>query len=162
MNATFPDYDFSGLKPDQFVRENLGMVINAVNTNLSEIVHRQHAQFLDEMWGAIDQEVDLKTAAVFSYVPDLEEDPFNVPGSLWSFNYFFHDAAGRKMLFLTCCCTTSSTGHDFYGATRDDEDYEFNDAASDTMSNRGEDLGDLLDARLAEAMDGMESDGSED
>jgi hypothetical protein len=137
MNATFPDYDFSGLKPDQFTREHLGVVINAVNNNLSEIVFKQSPGFMEELWGAIDQEIDLKKCEVFSYVPDLEGDPFNVPGSTWSFNYFFHNASERKILFFTCCCTTRSAGSDFYGVAReedllsDDDDVEEDKSRSD-------------------------------
>mmetsp|Transcript_19079 Transcript_19079/g.48234 ORF Transcript_19079/g.48234 Transcript_19079/m.48234 type:complete len:247 (-) Transcript_19079:172-912(-) len=124
MNATFPDYDFSSLKPDQFKRENLGYVVNSVNLNLNEIVEKQNASFLDELWGAIDQEIDLKSSEVLTYLPDVDGDPFNLPGTIWAFNYFFHNSSARKIVFLTCCCTTRTSGNDIYGLARDDDEAE--------------------------------------
>ena len=39
MNASFPDYDFSDLKPEQFHKEvDMRMVVNSINTQLAEMV----------------------------------------------------------------------------------------------------------------------------
>ncbi|CAK9033970.1 Repressor of RNA polymerase III transcription MAF1 homolog [Durusdinium trenchii] len=131
MNATFPDYDFSSLKADQFVSENLGMVVNSVNMKLSEIVETQAQgrNFLDQLWGAIDKQVHLREAEVFSYVPNLEDDPFSVPGMLWSFNYFFHSRTEKKIVFLTCCSTMPSSSGvvDVYGSRGEDADFDDED-----------------------------------
>mmetsp|Transcript_5250 Transcript_5250/g.8026 ORF Transcript_5250/g.8026 Transcript_5250/m.8026 type:complete len:249 (+) Transcript_5250:230-976(+) len=132
MNATFPDYDFSTLKPDQFIKENLGVVVNSVNQSLSEIVEKQDPRFLEELWSSIDNVVLLKDSEVYKYVPDLEDDPFSTPGSMWSFNHFFHSPTEKKIVFFTCCCTTSSSHSDLYGSGMDD-----GSDASETGSERG-------------------------
>mmetsp|Transcript_7561 Transcript_7561/g.15014 ORF Transcript_7561/g.15014 Transcript_7561/m.15014 type:complete len:290 (-) Transcript_7561:921-1790(-) len=133
MNATFPDYDFSALKPDQFRGENLGRVVNLVNSYLSEFVDKQSPRFLEELWSAIDAEIVLRGAEVYTYVPNMEDDPFSLPGTLWSFNFFFYNREEKKVLFFTCCCTLQGRigggSGDLYGT---------DDGASDVMSDVGD------------------------
>jgi len=107
MNASFPDYDFSTLKPEQFVKQNLGMVVNAVNIRFAEIVENIRKGFLKQLWGAIDRVVGLSNAQVYSYVPDIENDPFNPSGNLWSFNFFFFNRTEKKIVFFACSCKQS-------------------------------------------------------
>lgn len=37
-----------------------------------------------------------------SYNPDLDSDPFGEDGSLWSFNYFFHNKRLKRIVFFSC------------------------------------------------------------
>jgi len=103
LNATFQDYDFSNLKADQFRIEGLGMVVNHVNSILSEFIPSdESAKFLEQLWSAIDGEVALRECEVCSYMPDIEDEPFS--SALWSFSYFFHSRALKKIVFFTCWC----------------------------------------------------------
>lgn len=104
LNASYPDYDFSTLKPEQFLKETIGMVVNHVNMTFAEIVETHSKTFLEDLWGSIDRVVSLKNCQVFSYIPDLDNDPFSTPSNLWSFNYFFYNKSEKKMVFFTCAC----------------------------------------------------------
>lgn len=104
LNASFPDYDFSTLKPEQFLKETIGMVVNHVNMTFAEIVESHSKSFLEDLWGSIDRVVSLKNCQVFSYIPDFDNDPFSTPSNLWSFNYFFFNKAEKKIVFFTCAC----------------------------------------------------------
>lgn len=108
LNASFPDYDFSTLKPEQFLKETIGMVVNHVNMTFAEIVETHSKVFLEDLWGSIDRVVSLKNCQVFSYIPDMDNDPFSTPSNLWSFNYFFYNKAEKKLVFFTCACTKSN------------------------------------------------------
>ena len=164
LNATFQDYDFSSVKPTNFSKENLGMVINLVNTNLSELVAIQNGRFLEQLWSSIDQVINLKQVEVYSYIHDLE-DPFNIPGSLWSFNYFFFNASEKKIVFFTCCCSTASKiGDDIYGlGENEEEDFVEDDDASETLSKQDVTEGDLLEGGfdIMHEMD-MDSDSEDE
>lgn len=126
MNATFPDYDFSTLRQDQFVQENTGMVVNSVNRNLNDIVTQYQPNFLEELWGAINSVISMRDSLVFSYVPDTDDgDPFSVPGAVWSFNHFFFNKTEKKIVFFTCTCVASRV-QEFYG----EEDMNENESYS--------------------------------
>ncbi|GBG32329.1 Repressor of RNA polymerase III transcription MAF1-like [Hondaea fermentalgiana] len=162
MNATFPDYDFSALKPDQFRAENLGRVVNLVNSHLSEFVDKQSPRFLEEVWSAVDAEILLRGAEVYTYVPNMEDDPFSLPGTLWSFNFFFYNREEKKVLFFTCCCTLQGrigAHSDLYGT---------DDGASDVMSDVGAPDGvstlaqDEAESRIGARSDVAEADEDEE
>jgi hypothetical protein len=50
------------------------------------------------------QVVELKSCEIYSYVPDMEEDPFS-DGALWSFNYFFFNKELKRIIYFTCVAT---------------------------------------------------------
>lgn len=64
---------------------------NSTTINVSDI---------DIIWNAISDNIDLKSSLIFSYVPDLEGDPFSV-GCLWSFNYFFVSKEQKRILYFS-------------------------------------------------------------
>lgn len=102
MNASFPDHDFSSLRPEQFCREHhISLVQNRINLHLAELSEAYNSSFLQELWSAIDDVVRLGECEVYSYVPDMEEDPFS-EGNLWTFNYFFFNRNLKRILFFTC------------------------------------------------------------
>lgn len=102
MNASFPDYDFSNLRPDQFhCFATPSEAVNIANKNLSESVEVEHPGFLTEMWSAVEESIKPAECEIFSYVPDMESDPFS-DGNLWSFNFFFHNKNMKKILYMTC------------------------------------------------------------
>ncbi|EQC40159.1 hypothetical protein SDRG_02809 [Saprolegnia diclina VS20] len=104
MNASFPDYDFSDLKPEQFQKEvDLRMVVNGVNAQLAEIVEMDDMGFLEKLWDSIFGAISPRDCEIYSYIPDMDgcSDPFS-DGTLWSFNYFFYHKTAKKILYFTC------------------------------------------------------------
>lgn len=109
MNASFPDYDFSGVRPDHFDKEaSVSLVRNKVNAALAEISVIHNKIFLESFWADLDEVMQLKDCEVYSYSPDMEGDPFT-EGCLWSFNHFFLNKSLKRVLFLHC--TTKSKLH---------------------------------------------------
>ncbi|KAJ8603362.1 hypothetical protein CTAYLR_004297 [Chrysophaeum taylorii] len=98
MNASFPDHDFSSLRPDQFTRAHYQVVSRSINRHLSEL----GTEVLEELWAAAEEAVQLNECEVYSYVPDLDSDPFSADGIIWSFNYFFFNKSLKRIVYLTC------------------------------------------------------------
>lgn len=102
MNASFPDHDFSALRPEQFCRElHVNQVMTSVNRHLAPLSETYNSSFLDDLWLSIEDVVKLRECEVYSYVPDMEDDPFS-QGNLWSFNYFFFNRALKRIIYFTC------------------------------------------------------------
>jgi len=105
MNASFPDYDFSDLKPEQFHKEiDMRMAVNSINTQLAEMVEMHNNEgFLEKLWESINVAIRPQECEVYSYIPDMDgcSDPFS-EGTLWSFNYFFYNKQLKKILYFTC------------------------------------------------------------
>ncbi|KAI9251026.1 Maf1 regulator-domain-containing protein [Phascolomyces articulosus] len=101
LNASFPEHDFSDVRPDQFSKQpSLDLVINSVNTTLFNlgndfIVNKYR------MWDTLDDLVRLHECDVYSYNPDIDEDPMNEDGYLWSVNYFFFNRKLKRMVFFS-------------------------------------------------------------
>lgn len=53
LNASFPDYDFSVVKPDSFIAQDLSEVVQKVNSALAELT-TQNSMFIHDMWLAIN------------------------------------------------------------------------------------------------------------
>ncbi|KAL6053319.1 Repressor of RNA polymerase III transcription MAF1, variant 2 [Balamuthia mandrillaris] len=127
LNASFPDYDFSGVKPEQFKKDELQLVVNNINTVLA-IGFPDYQQFASKMWGVMDEEMHLRDCVIYSYIPDPDSDPFCEEGNLWCFNYFFFNKKLRRVLFFTCRAVSklllSSHSDVSLGAELDEYDYE--------------------------------------
>mmetsp|Transcript_20556 Transcript_20556/g.41139 ORF Transcript_20556/g.41139 Transcript_20556/m.41139 type:complete len:255 (-) Transcript_20556:115-879(-) len=136
MNASFQDWEFSNVRPDQFSREeNIGAVINRVNSLLAET----ESGFLEQLWDAINHEIALSECQVFSYVPDMESDPFS-EGALWSFNYFFYNRTAKKLLYFTCVATSK------FALTQDTEYLDSEAESEDDLANVEQDYAAAADA----------------
>lgn len=126
LNASFPDYDFSNAKPEDFIpQSSLTYVLQRVNSYLAEITVSD-SNFLDEMWRSVDEIICLKNCEIYSYVPDMSEDPFS-DGSLWSFNFFFFNKELKRICYFTCVATSlmmRGIGGLYPGDDEDDEDDE--------------------------------------
>mmetsp|Transcript_4014 Transcript_4014/g.11764 ORF Transcript_4014/g.11764 Transcript_4014/m.11764 type:complete len:224 (-) Transcript_4014:412-1083(-) len=106
MNASFPDHDFSGLRPEQFTREpNVNLVVNSVNKHLAPLREAYNSTFLEELWQAIEEVIRLHECEIYSYIPDMEEDPFS-EGHLWALNFFFFNRQLKRILYFTCIATS--------------------------------------------------------
>ena len=108
LNARFPDHDFSNLRPEQFCREaGAQFAVRACARHLAELATAERfrapggGEFLDELWAAIEEAIQLRECEVYSYVPDGESDPFS-EGALWSFNYFFFNKRLKRIVYLSC------------------------------------------------------------
>jgi len=107
LNASFPDYDFSAAKSEDFSREqNLSFVINDVNSNLTSSLGEKFVALSCDMWRAIDDEICLCDCEIYSYNPDMESDPFGDEGCLWTFNYLFFNKDIKRVVFFNCHAKT--------------------------------------------------------
>ncbi|KAJ9059636.1 RNA polymerase III-inhibiting protein maf1 [Entomophthora muscae] len=102
LNASFPDYEFSDLKPDQFEKiHSLNNAVNAINQALISCGGQSVVNSFG-LWEAIDKIIDLEDTEIYSYIPDMDADPFTEVGCIWSFNYFFVNKKLKRIIFFTC------------------------------------------------------------
>lgn len=99
---------------DQFSKEEVQDAVNKINANLSDTVPNFET-LRQNLWTTIDQEIDVKECAVYSFTPDNQDNPFEedgknartlgliFSGSVWSFNYFFYNKRGLKRILLFSC-----------------------------------------------------------
>lgn len=111
LNAAFPDYNFTQAKSEEFSREtNFPFVINNVNSILESALGKDFVGRSPSLWKAIDDEISLTESEIYSYNPDMENDPFAEEGSLWSFNYLFYNKDMKRIVFLNCHGSTATRG----------------------------------------------------
>lgn len=120
LNLSFPDYDFSSVKPSHFSKlPSSSVVMNRTNEKLSEYsaTTPERASFLPSLWTAINDVIILEECEIYSYLPP--DDPLEfltqtLAGSsaddstafpLWAFNYFFVNKTLKRILFFTCVQT---------------------------------------------------------
>ncbi|KAF8932844.1 RNA polymerase III-inhibiting protein maf1 [Dissophora ornata] len=103
LNASFPDYDFSDVKPEQFRKEpSVPIVVNSINSTLFNHGNERAVKELG-LWDSVDQLIDLEDSDVYSYNPDIDSDPNDEEdgGTLWSFNYFFYNKKLKRIIYFT-------------------------------------------------------------
>lgn len=121
LNASYPDHDFTAVKANNFVKESdTTAVVHNVNKALSDVM-TDTVGFCEQLWRAIHEVIDLPKSTVYSYVPDLDDDPLSAR-SLWSFNYFFYNVAEKKIVFFTCVARSQSAARADDDMLSDDED----------------------------------------
>lgn len=96
LNASFPDYDFSNVKPNQFERLRLEVVRKRIYQNLSELASQKSPNWLVDLWCALNDVIELRDCDVYSLDYEFDGD------SLWHFHYFFVNKALRRIVFFTC------------------------------------------------------------
>jgi hypothetical protein len=158
LNDSYPDYDFSQTQAEQFCSQDIQTVIKSVNENLSELEEKDdssssadHKNFLTRLWETFDELMNLKRCDVFSYMPDMEGDPFS-DGSLWSFNFFFVNQDVGYILYFTCVATSKfntnpeMSGLDSGGDSNDEVSGESEtDAYEEDGAGEDEEDADLLE-----------------
>mmetsp|Transcript_742 Transcript_742/g.1928 ORF Transcript_742/g.1928 Transcript_742/m.1928 type:complete len:281 (+) Transcript_742:224-1066(+) len=98
LNASFPDYDFSNVKPSQFEKLTIEMVRKQIYERLSELASfKPQKDWLVELWMAVNDVVDLRECLIFKFEEEMIEED-----ALWSFHYFFVNKALRRIVFFTC------------------------------------------------------------
>lgn len=76
LNSTFPDYDFSSVKPEEFIEENnIDVVVHSINSALAKAMH-QDPSLRGSLWAAVDDAIKPRDCRVYSYIPDVEASPF--------------------------------------------------------------------------------------
>jgi hypothetical protein len=128
LNASFPDYDFSEVRPANFrCLSSPKVAISRVNERLSDLAFRRGPTFLSYLWKAIDDVIDLGDCKVFAFYPEGEgADPFASPtrryrseslgsivddhevepelgATLWAFNYLFVNKQLKRIVLFSCC-----------------------------------------------------------
>jgi len=103
LNASFPDYDFSNVKPNQFKKLSMEHVRESIYEKLSEFASQRQNEsspnFLVDLWYAVNDVIDLRESVVYSF-----EYEFDNEDSLWNFNYLFvnKNKAVRRIVLFTC------------------------------------------------------------
>lgn len=113
LNQSFPDYDFRDLGMEHFVSvESLNDVIEHVQSMLFNACFHHPVITLAELnrmlWDAIDLSIQLGSCDIYSYISDMDGDPFFEGGCIWSFNYFFWNKKQKRILFFYCKCMNTS------------------------------------------------------
>ncbi len=131
LNSSFPDYEFSNIRPSHFMRlPSPNVAINQTNERLSELElnnnksntnnNNQGPTFFSQLWSAIDEVISMNESEVYSYVPpqrDDDDDPLGfltqtldgrdsdkvVP--LWTLNFFFVNKSMKRIVLFTCVQT---------------------------------------------------------
>ena len=110
LNAAFPDYDFSDLKPIFFVKiPSLSSVVHLLKTqffhHLTPFLATESLESL--MWNTIDEAVTLEECDFYFFEPDkeLEPDASEEP-PLWSLYTFFFNKKLKRMVFFTAKATS--------------------------------------------------------
>jgi len=103
LNASFPDYDFCNVKPEQFRKETTPyMVINSINTILGGVISNYNTDLSPKLWQILETEMNLRECDIYSFLPDYDSDPYTEPGNIWSFNYFFYSKKLKRIVLFTC------------------------------------------------------------
>ncbi|CAJ0764782.1 24893_t:CDS:10 [Entrophospora sp. SA101] len=75
LNASYPDYDFSDVKPDQFTKQpSVPMVCNYINNTLFNL-GRAHIINDLMLWQTVDDIIFLDECNIYSFNPDSDADP---------------------------------------------------------------------------------------
>lgn len=140
LNASYPDYDFSDIKPEYFTKvPDVSLVMTSVNHlfHLNTVTGRPNTysgklgDISRRLWTTIDGSIELKDCEIFSFNPDPEIEPDGDQGGhLWSFYYFFFNRRLKRLVFLACramsiLATSSSSEEDdmeFEGMMTDREE----------------------------------------
>jgi len=123
LTSMYPDYDFSTVRPEEFVEENsVDLIVHSINSALAK------AMLLDSslgpaLWAAVEEVIQPRDCKIYSYIPDVESSPF-CEGNLWSFNYFMFNKTLKRVLFFTCSCARPGAHSDMDDETDEDMGYE--------------------------------------
>lgn len=117
LNASFPDYDFSNAKPQQFEKWSLPKVQRSISERLSELATLRKLQggggkaellglpnsndndLVVDIFSALDGVVNLKECDIYAF----EDESFlDESDHLWSFHYFFVNKSLRRLVFFSC------------------------------------------------------------
>lgn len=121
LNASFqPDYDFSNTLSAEFSKEpTFEFVVKAIENYLATV--DCYSRLKQQLWEAVDKEINLSDCEFYSYNPDLVSDPCAEDGCLWFFNFFIYNKKMKRIVFISCRCTSKSVDSSY------DDDEEISD-----------------------------------
>jgi len=125
LNAMFDDYDFRGVGPERFVREESYMeAMNKIDSILISYLPNYERDIKNNFWTTLDQEIILRDCVVFSYVPDGDCNPFSDKGYVWSYNFFFYNKKTmNRVVVFTLSAKWKQSYIDYHMIDSDDEGY---------------------------------------
>jgi hypothetical protein len=128
LNASYPDYDFSDVKPDQFTKQpSVPMACNFINNTLFNLGRAYIVNDLN-LWQVIDDIIELDECSVYSFNPDNDSDPNAEDGAIWSFNFFYYNKKLKRILFFAVRCLSINA------PLQEEEPMEtFSDSGSDVI-----------------------------
>lgn len=100
LNESFPDYDFSNVKPNQFHKLRMVDVRGSIYEKLSEFASQNASPtFLMDLWDALNDVIKLDESDVYSFEYEFDNEE---EGSLWNFHYLFVNKNVRRIVLFTC------------------------------------------------------------
>jgi len=142
-NESFHDHDFGTTKPHEFKAQSQSECMMAVNKCLA-FQKDQDAQFLNKLWGHVNEAVDMRHCEIFSYEPDLNDDPFS-DGMVWQFNFFIFNKSKGRIVYFSCIAKKADMDESFDERTDECPDTEDEEDGTDerfhryTSGNQGDD-----------------------
>mmetsp|Transcript_2345 Transcript_2345/g.5719 ORF Transcript_2345/g.5719 Transcript_2345/m.5719 type:complete len:238 (-) Transcript_2345:308-1021(-) len=120
LNAVFhPDYDFTHAKATEFAKEpSMAWIKRNIDAHLSPVFGPGFHSLNATLWGALDAEIAPGDCDIYSYIPNLDTDPFGEEGMLWSFNYFLYNKKLKRIVFFR----TTAFSHSAPSSDDDTED----------------------------------------
>ena len=70
------------------------------------------AQFLNKLWGHVNEAVEMRHCEIFSYEPDLNDDPFS-DGMVWQFNFFIFNKSKGRIVYFSCIAKKADMDESF-------------------------------------------------
>jgi len=138
LTSMYPDYDFSTVRPEEFVEEtNFSLVVHSINAALAKAISLEPS-LGPALWAAIEEVIQPKECSIYSYIPDVESNPFGEQ-SLWSFNYFMFNKSLKRVLFFTCSCDRPGS-HSDMEQSDDEMGYDDEDSNAAQMDFSMEDM----------------------
>ncbi|VWU50958.1 repressor of RNA polymerase III transcription MAF1, putative [Hepatocystis sp. ex Piliocolobus tephrosceles] len=103
LNYVFPDYEFKYLNKSNYKYiKNINKVIDNINYNLFYIIENVHRGFNKRIWKILKDLIDFKYCDVYTYLNDVDKDPYMDKHCISCFNYFFFAKKNNRILFISC------------------------------------------------------------
>lgn len=98
LNASYPDYDFSTLKPQNFIHEpNLISVLTKI-ANVVNPCSRDRFR-CSQIWDRLDPFIRWSECSIYSLDTDNEAMEWSA-GTIWSLSYFFFNPNLKRVLYF--------------------------------------------------------------
>eukprot|EP00519_Triparma_laevis_P010945 CAMPEP_0182518964 /NCGR_PEP_ID=MMETSP1321-20130603/44843_1 /TAXON_ID=91990 /ORGANISM="Bolidomonas sp., Strain RCC1657" /LENGTH=314 /DNA_ID=CAMNT_0024726907 /DNA_START=415 /DNA_END=1356 /DNA_ORIENTATION=- len=159
LNATFSDYNFDSLRPQSFKQgeqktcaETIVYINNQLRASFASTSPTNDVtinnyydnsnvnidSILSSLWLSAGEIIPLQDCEVYSYIPEVEGDPFSSDGVLWSFNYFMWNKVEKKILFFTCMAKSGDSYFNEIKNTLEHDDHRILRGEEETYSEADE------------------------
>jgi len=128
LNSSYPDYDFSNIRPEQFRKEiNTASIEDYTKIFLGQAIQNSSPELIDEIWDTINEEIDLKDCSIYSLIAEPDSGPFGEAGVICSFNYFFYNKKLKRILYFSCRSVSKMSVLPAHSMNDDEEEEEGDD-----------------------------------